>query len=201
MPFPILTSLVALPTIGALVLLFVRNDEQNDAPGPRRGADRVAARLRGDAPAVGPVQPGVGGFPVRGAPRVDPGVRHQLRRRRRRHQPAAPRADWISHAARAPRLVGVGAQEDEGILHVRAAPRERDDGRLRVAGFVPVLRLLGRDAHPDVFPHRNLGLRPPRLRRDQVHALHDGGQCPHAAGHPGPCVPALHGDRRATAST
>ena len=30
MPFPILTSLVALPTIGALVLLFVRNDEQND---------------------------------------------------------------------------------------------------------------------------------------------------------------------------
>ena len=30
MPFPILTSLVALPTIGALALLFVRNDEQND---------------------------------------------------------------------------------------------------------------------------------------------------------------------------
>ena len=29
MPFPILTSLVALPAIGALMLLFVRNDEQD----------------------------------------------------------------------------------------------------------------------------------------------------------------------------
>ena len=29
---------------------------------------------------------------------------------------------------------------------------------------------------PDVFPHRHLGLRQPRVRRHQVHALHDGRQ-------------------------
>ena len=33
---------------------------------------------------------------------------------------------------------------------------------------------------PDVLPDRHLGLRPPRVRRHQVHALHDGRQRAHA---------------------
>ena len=38
-------------------------------------------------------------------------------------------------------------------------------GRVRLARPVPVLRVLGRHAHPDVLPDRDLGLRPARLRR------------------------------------
>ena len=56
----------------------------------------------------------------------------------------------------------------------------RDARRLRLARPVPVLRLLGRDAHPDVLPHRDLGLRAAHLRGDQVHPLHDGRQRPDA---------------------
>ena len=40
---------------------------------------------------------------------LDSRVRHQLRGRRRRHQPAAGRADRLPDAARAAQLVGVGA--------------------------------------------------------------------------------------------
>src|SRR5437764_7333740 len=35
MPFPILSSLVALPVVGALLLLFVRGDEEQSAPAAR----------------------------------------------------------------------------------------------------------------------------------------------------------------------
>ena len=80
-----------------------------------------------------------------------------------------------------------------GVLHLRAAARERDDGRVRLAGPVPVLRVLGRDAHPDVLPDRDLGLRTPRLRGREVHPLHDGRQRADAAGHPRPGRTAQHG--------
>ena len=36
MHFPILTSLVALPVAGALLLLFVRGDEEQSAPAARK---------------------------------------------------------------------------------------------------------------------------------------------------------------------
>ena len=52
------------------------------------------------------------------------------------------------------------------------AARERDARRVRLARPVPVLRVLGRDAHPDVLPDRHLGLRAPHLRGRQVHPLH-----------------------------
>ena len=35
MPFPILSSLVALPAVGAILLLFVRGDEERSAPASR----------------------------------------------------------------------------------------------------------------------------------------------------------------------
>ena len=91
---------------------------------PRRRAERSAPLVRNIALVVSllvfaetlllwsALQPGVGGLPVRRAPRLDSGVRHQLLRRRRRHQPAAARADRLPDAAGAARLVGVGAQAD-----------------------------------------------------------------------------------------
>ena len=92
-------------------------------------------------------------------------------------------------------------KKTQGVLHLRAAARERDDRRLRLARPVPVLRVLGRDADPDVFPDRHLGLRPPHLRGGQVHPLHDGRQRADAAGDPRPGLPALRRDRQPTAST
>ena len=52
----------------------------------------------------------------------------------------------------------------------------RDARRVRLGRPVPVLHLLGRDAHPDVLPDRDLGLRAAHLRGGQVHPLHDGRQ-------------------------
>jgi hypothetical protein len=40
MPFPILSSLVALPVAGAILLLFVRGDEERSAPLARRVATK-----------------------------------------------------------------------------------------------------------------------------------------------------------------
>src|SRR5215208_2945487 len=42
MPFPILTSLIALPVAGALLLLFVRDDEEESAPFARKIALTVS---------------------------------------------------------------------------------------------------------------------------------------------------------------
>ena len=68
------------------------------------------------------------------------------------------------------------------------AARDRDDRRVRRARPVPVLRVLGRDAHPDVLPHRDLGLRPAHLRGGQVLPLHDGRQRADAGRDPRPRV-------------
>ena len=84
-------------------------------------------------------------------------------------------------------VVGVGAQADaKAFCDLHAAARERDDRRVRLARPVPVLRVLGRDADPDVLPDRHLGLRPAHLRRGQVHPLHDGRQRADAARDPRP---------------
>src|SRR5437868_7941289 len=49
MPFPILSSLVALPVVGALLLLFVRGDEEQSAPAARRIALVVSTLVFAEA--------------------------------------------------------------------------------------------------------------------------------------------------------
>ncbi len=57
MPFPILTSLVALPLAGALLLLFVRGRRgAASALVAQHRAGRVGAGVRGDAAALEPLQ-------------------------------------------------------------------------------------------------------------------------------------------------
>ena len=166
MPFPILTSLVALPVAGAVLLLFVNGDDERSAPLVRNIALVVSLLVFAETlllwcrfnAASGDFQ-----FVERHA--WIPAFGIELLRRRRRHQPAAARADRLPDAARAARLVGVGPQADQGVLHLHAAARERDDRRVRLARPVPLLHLLGRDADPDVLPHRHLGLRAAHLRR------------------------------------
>ena len=110
----------------------------------------------------------------------------QYYRRRRRHQPAADRPHRLPDAA------GAALSWESVHKNVKAfsifmlRARERDDRRVRLDRPVPVLRLLGRDADPDVLPDRDLGLRAPHLRRGQVHPLHDGRQRADAAGDPRP---------------
>src|SRR5215208_7289322 len=48
MPFPILTSIVALPIAGAILLLFVRGDEETSAPFARRIALTVSLLVFGE---------------------------------------------------------------------------------------------------------------------------------------------------------
>jgi hypothetical protein len=127
---------------------------------------------------------------------VDPCVWDRLLCRGRRHQPAAHRAHGVPDADRAAVVLAVGHEEGQGVLAVHPGPRGRDDRCVHLARPVPLLRVLGRNAHPDVFPDRDLGLRPARLRRRQVHPLYDGWQRAHAGRHPGPRVDARRGARR-----
>ena len=74
-------------------------------------------------------------------------------------------------------------------------PRDGDARRLRRARPLPLLRLLGGDAGPDVPHHRHLGRAAPRLRGHEVLPLHDGRLSAHAGRDPGRCY-VLHGARR-----
>ncbi len=201
MSFPILTSLIVLPIAGALLLLFFKDEPQNDRV-VRTVALGVSVLVFLETLLLwARFDPASADFQFVERSRLDPRLRHQLFRRRGRDQPAAAGAHRVPHAARAAQLVGVGARPRQGVLHLRAAARRRDDGRVRLAGPLPVLRVLGRDAHPDVFPHRDLGLRAPRLRGRQVHPLHDGRQRADAAGDPRPGVACTARPPAATAST
>ena len=90
------------------------------------------------------------------------------------------------------------------LLRLPAAAADRHDRRLLRARPVPVLRVLGGDAGPDVLPDRDLGRAAPALRGDQVlpvHARRLGGD---AARDPGALLPrqgAAGARRRPAAST
>src|SRR5204863_492540 len=71
-----------------------------------------------------------------------------------------PRELHLHHDARA------------GVLRAHAGPHFRHDRGVRRARSVPVLRHVGRDAHPDVFHHRDVGRAKPPVRRAQVLRLH-----------------------------
>ena len=166
------------------------------AAGPESGAGDLGRRVPGDAAALVAVRSGERRLPVRRAARLDSDLRHPVLRGHRRHQPAPDRAHRLPDADRPAVVVGVGPHEGAGVLGLHPAARSRHDRRLRIARSVPVLRVLGRDAHPDVLPHRDLGLRPARVRRGEVHPLHDGRQRADAGGDPRPGLHAPRGDRQ-----
>ena len=90
---------------------------------------------------------------------VDADARRRLSRRHRRHQPAARAAHDLPHAAGA--RLGAGTPIEDRVQGVRRstmlAPRDGDARRLREPRPLPLLRLLGGDADPDVLHHRDLG--------------------------------------------
>ena len=118
---------------------------------------------------------------------------HLLRGRHRLHALVAGRREGHPHGRdgrgrprarrrRAPPQALLGA--DGARLHdPAAAAHDRHDGHLRRPRHVPLLRLLGGHAPPDVLPHRRLGRPAPRVRGHQVLPLHPGGLGAHAARH------------------
>jgi hypothetical protein len=94
---------------------------------------------------------------------VDPGPRHPLPRRARRHQPVAGPAHHVHHAHRGVRVVRLDQDADEGALLRVPAPGSGHARRVRRARPVPLLRVLGADARADVPDDRHLG----RRREDQ----------------------------------
>ena len=197
MHFPILTSLIALPVVGAILLLFVRGDEEQSAPFVRKIALIVSLLVFAETlllwsrfnPASADFQfverhAWIPAFGITYFVGVD-GISLLLLVLTGFLTPLALLSSWESVHKKTKAfcifvlllesaMMGVFVSLDLFLFYV----------------------LLGRDARADVFPHRHLGLRPAHLRGDQVHPLHDGRQRPDAAGDPRPGVPALHDDRQ-----
>ncbi len=159
-----------------------------------RLARRGAAHLRALAAALLRVRRRDHRLSVRGAPALDADARGELPRRRRRHQPPARAADDVSDAAGARVGLGRHRRPHQRVRGDDADPRDRDARRLRQPRPLPVLRLLGSDADPDVLRHRGLGRAEPDLRRGEVRALHDGRVRAHAGGDPRPLLPVRRRD-------
>ena len=182
----LLTASWGLPLAGGILLLLIPNrDGSRNGVDPLAGARDLGRRVRADARHLAALRSEFRRLPVCRARAVDTGLRHRLLPRHRRHQPAPGRADRVPDADRAALVLGEHREEGEGVLRLHPRARGGDDRRLHLARPVPLLRVLGRDAHPDVLPHRDLGLRPAHLRGHQVHALHDGRQRADAGRHPG----------------
>ncbi len=135
-------------------------------PGRVRRLPRGRLRVRPRDPGLPDGEPDpVGGHPLDFIPRRD-----------RRHVAPADPAHDVHDADRAPRFVEFDREKGEGIRRDDAPPGGRHPRRVRRARHLPLLHLLGGDAHPDVFHHRDLGGIEPGLRRGQVLPLHDDGQ-------------------------
>ena len=173
---------------------------------PLDRAGRVGARVRRHARHLGAFRSGLrrpprrlrqgrGRLPVRRVEGLDQIAGRPLPDGRRRHQPVHGRAD----RAPVPDLhAGLDEHQQAGqrLLRPHAGPRGRPDGHLPVGRPLPVLRLLGGDARPDVLPHRDVGLRAAHLRRPQVLHLHRRRLGAAAARDPVPGRPPGQGPRR-----
>ena len=98
-------------------------------------------------------------------PRVDPGDRHPLPRRGRRHQPLAGPPDDLHHADRDLRVVRLDPDAHQGLCFALLLLEGAMIGVVRLARPLPLLRVLGGDARPDVRDDRRLGRRRPRQAR------------------------------------
>src|SRR2546426_77145 len=127
------------------------------------GALGEAPRARGEPARVRHLRAAVVGVPARGrdaaAARraVDPELGDPLRRGRGRDLALPDPAHDLPNAALDPGELHLHHDARAGVLRAPAGAHLRDDRRVRGARSVPVLRHVGRDAHPDVFHHRGVG--------------------------------------------
>ena len=155
------------------------------APGRPRCDRGDVHRLR--AP-LDRLRPGASGHAVRRAARVDPRGRDQLPPRGGWHQPSPGPPDGPPHAALHPVRLDAGHHARQGVSGRDVPARDGDARGLRGPRPLPLLRLLGGHARPDVPDHRGLGWPAPRVRGGEVHPLHDGRLRSDAPGHPDPLL-------------
>ena len=108
-----------------------------------------------------------------------PSFKHPLLRRDGRPLAPARPAHDAPHAPVPRLLVAVrlrqadrGSPSAQGVLHPLPAARDGPRGRVLRARLLPLLRLLGARAAPQLLPDRHLGRREPQLCGDQVLHLH-----------------------------
>ena len=185
----LLSIILLTPLAGLAILLLI--------PGKSKDLIRVWANLVGFAgflislPLVSRFQTGPSRLSVRRERRLDPRAGRHLPHRHRWHQPAAHHAHHADGLHRHSLLLERHPGSRQGILRHVPAPADGHARRIHVARFLPLLRLLGTRARPDVLHHRRLGRSPKTLRRHQVLPVHPGGQRAHAARHPDPLLRAL----------
>ncbi len=176
----LLSLLIFLPVVGTLAVLPRAAREDGCHPLGRdalhgRRVPPLAAAL--DAHGI----PDLGRLLLPRDARLDSLARREVRARRRRDRgaPDPPHDAPLLHLGL---LVVHGDHEArEGVLRVPPPPRDGDGRRLLRARLLPVLRVLGGHARPDVLPDRGLGRAAQALRRDQVLPVHARGLGRHAA--------------------
>ncbi len=114
---------------------------------------------------------------------VDQALQHPLQLRHRRHLRAAHLPDDAARLHRHHLELALRQRPRARLLRLAAAPAGRHDRRVLRHRPVPVLRVLGGHAHPDVLHHRDLGRAPKDLRRHQVLPVHARRQRAHAGRH------------------
>ena len=179
-----ITITTLLPIAGALVILLVPKDRDRMV----RGLGILftgAALVLSIAIAIG-FDYGTRRAAVRARRRMDRRDRRAVPRGHRRHLDGAVRAHVpavvpVRHLHLA---VRAGARPHEGVPRPDAPARDRDGRDVHRVRPDPVLRVLGDGPRPDVLPDRDLGLREPRVRGDQVLPLHALRLRLHAAGVP-----------------
>ena len=166
----LLTTTVFLPLLGMLLCLVaparsarVINVATNAVRAPARRPDLATDGRHLDAYSAnvtaGPVE-------------WIPCVRDQLPRRPSTASGSEPApADRVRLADGRDRVLEHREEPTRLPRHVPAAPHGHAR-RVRLAGPVPLLRVLGDHAPPDVLPHRDLGRPAPPVRGDQVLPLH-----------------------------
>ena len=164
--------------------------------GREGGPGNGPGRARRGTPPILDLRSGDGPLPERGLHPVGGILGDQLRggdgRDLHPHGAAHPRHPPAGHR----RLLPVHRAAPERLLRPHAGAGNGHAGRLRLPGPLPLLRLLGDHAHPDVLHHRDLGRRAAHLLGHQVLPLHGRGLAAHAGGHRGPGLSALGADRR-----
>jgi hypothetical protein len=196
--FPLLSTILFTPLVGALVLLFVNKRQEN--------AIRWIANLTRSPASWCRCRSGSGttAGPRSGSSssaRLDPVDRRGVLPRRRRLQRPAGAADDADGRHRRPLVVDAITERVKEYYIFLLVLQTGHDRRVRLARLPAVLPVLGSDAGADVLPHRHLGQRPPALLGHQVLPLHAGGQRRDAARHPGALLPPPHASPACTRST
>src|SRR5215510_2879992 len=91
-------------------------------------------------------------------------IRHSLSCCRRWPEPLARNPHYTIGTARPHVVLEFYSQASARVSYLNAGAGNRDDRRIRRNGHVPVLPLLGGNAHPNVLPDWSLGRRTSYLR-------------------------------------